>query len=88
MYSVACGVSCGRSTPSASDAFHHASSYSAGDLGLGATLRSSTLDDLVVDVGHVGDVVDVEAAEDEVAAEHIEDERIPDRGRCGARHRR
>ncbi len=54
-----------------------------GHLGLGATLPGGAADDLVVDVGHVRDVVHVEPAENEVATQDVEDEReaaVPDMG--------
>ena len=48
-----------------------------GDLGGIPVLRATPLDDLVVDVGDVRDVGDLEAAPLQVATQHVEDEREP-----------
>ena len=55
-------------------ASHHTASYSRGHLGLAAALLRRPGDDVVVDVGDVRHVTDLEAPELEVAAEHVEDE--------------
>ncbi len=47
-----------------------------GHLGLGPPLLGRPLDDVVVDVGDVRDVGHVEAAEEQVPAQHVEDERV------------
>jgi hypothetical protein len=54
-----------------------------GHLRFGATLGGGAIDDPVVDVGHVRDMVDLEAREGEVPADDVEDERlaaVPDVG--------
>ena len=58
----------------ASIAAHHCSSYSAATSSPGPPLGVGAVDDLVVDVGDVGDVVDLEAPPVEIAAQHVVDE--------------
>ena len=55
-------------------ASHHTASYSRGHLGLAAALLGGPGDDVVVDVGDVRHVADLEAPELEEAPQHVEDE--------------
>ncbi len=48
-----------------------------GDLGLGPALGGGPGDDLVVDVGHIRDVVHFQPAEDQVSPQDVEDEPSP-----------
>ena len=73
MYSVACGISWGRRSrgrPSPPTSWPRTRRPPR----LGPPLLGRPLDDLVVDVGDVGDVVHVEPGEDQVAAQDVEDQ--------------
>ena len=56
---------------------HQRASLTAVNSSIGSPGRGGPVDDLVVDVGDVGDVGDVEPGEEQVAAEHVEDQRLP-----------
>ena len=74
-YAVACGSSVGRLTPIASIASHQTASQSAAISSVEPRPRVGAVDDVVVDVGDVRDVADLEARPLEVAAQHVEHER-------------
>ena len=70
-------MSVGGSTPMRSMAPHHTASHLDGHLVRLAALAVGPVDDLVVDVGDVRDVADLEARPLEVAAEDVEHEGEP-----------
>ena len=75
MYAVACGILVGRRQPRVSMALPPLGLVPLGDLLRPAALLVRSSDDLVVDVGDVRDVVDLDPGVLEVAAQDVVDER-------------
>ena len=80
---VACGMSCGRRSPSASIDSHQRGLELGGHVGLGPPQLGGPLDDVVVDVGDVGHVVHLQPGEAQVAPQDVEGQvgpAVPDVG--------
>ncbi len=74
-YAVACGSTVGRLTPIASIASYQSASHSIATSSAVTALAVGAVDDVVVDVGDVRDVANLEPRPLEVPADHVEHER-------------